>query len=234
MLSAQNTPIQREPAPIDKRAIENLAAQASHGITMTISSNQQFQPREPPKTQTMHERAAAAAARGDAKDTHHAPMRSPLDKYTPRTNLPRVQDAFPAALIANIDLAILDAWFNNEGMKALVILFEDHTRNPDLQSDIIYKLLTAIEEITASPIAVVAPPVPNDQVTKPKQMPITFMASHLTETEYNTLMSRHVWSSEEITFRVIPIDPPCPDFFFTICGLATLDEKRIHNMVLQV
>jgi hypothetical protein len=28
--------------------------------------------------------------------------------------------------------------------------------------------------------------------------------------------------------------PPCPDFFFTIHRLATLNEKRIHNMVLQV
>jgi hypothetical protein len=119
-------------------------------------------------------------------------------------------------------------------MKALVIPFEDHAHDPDLQSNIIYKLLTAIEEITASPIATVTPPVPNDQVTKLKQMPITFMASHLTETEYNTLMSRHVWSSKEITFQVVPIDPPCSDFFFTIRGLATFDKKRIHNMVLQV
>jgi hypothetical protein len=65
-------------------------------------------------------------------------------------------------------------------------------------------------------------------------MSITFMASHLTKAEYNILMSHHVWSSEAITFRVIPIDSPCLDFLFTIHGLATLDEKRIHAMVLQV
>jgi hypothetical protein len=148
----------------------------------------------------MHKRAAAAAACGDAKDTQHAPMKSPLDKYTPGFEMLRVQDAFPAAVIANIDLTVLDIWFWNEGMKALIIPFEDKARNPVLKDDIGYKLLTAIEEITIAPKVVIAPPVPSSMVTKQKQMPITFMASHLTEAEYKTLMSHHVWSSELITF----------------------------------
>jgi len=98
----------------------------------------------------MCECTIAAAVRGDAKDTHHALMRSPLDKYTPRIDLPRIQDAILAALITNIDLAVLDVWFNNKGIKALIIPFEDKACDPDLQSNIVYKLLTAIEEITIS------------------------------------------------------------------------------------
>lgn len=65
-------------------------------------------------------------------------------------------------------------------------------------------------------------------------MPITFLAYHLTETEYETLLSHHIWSSEAITFRIVPIDPPCPDYLFTIRGLATIDEKRIFDMVNQI
>jgi len=167
---------------------------------MTIQGNQTDQPLGTPKGKTMRERAAAATAQGDAKDTQHAPMRSPLDKYTPGPEMPRVQDAFPAAVIANIDLAVLDVWFRNQGMKTLIIPFEDKAHDPDFRGDIGYKLLTAIEEITASLKVAIAPPVPSSTVTKPKQMPITYMASHLTETEYKTLMSCHVWSSEAITF----------------------------------
>lgn len=234
MTSAQITPIQRDTAPIDTRAIQDLAIQASRRIAITAQTNQDNQVPGPTKGRSMHERAAAAEARGDAEDTQHAPTKSPLNKYTPGNEMPRVQDAFPAAAIANIDPTVLDAWFNNEGMKALLIPFEDQARDQDLQSDVGYKLLTAVEEITASPIVAIAPPVQSSTVTKFKQIPITFLASHLTDAEYETLLSRHVWSSEAITFCIIPTDPPCPDFFFTIRGLATLDENRILGMVYQV
>ena len=148
--------------------------------------------------------------------------------------MPRVQDAFPAAVIANIDLTVLDEWFSNEGMKLLIIPFEDKAHDPELRGDIGNKILTAVEEITTSPKVAIAPPVPNNTITKPKQMPITYMAYHLTKAEYDILTSRHVWSLEAIMFRVIPTDPPCPDFLFTIRGLATLDENRIFKMVRRV
>ena len=231
MLSAQNTPVQKENAHNIQLALWDLATQASQGIAITTQSGALSQT---PKTLTLRERAAAATARGDAQDTHHAPTRSPLDKYTPGTNMPRIQDAFPAALIANIDLTVLDGWFRNEGMKLLAIPFEDKAHDPVLRADIGNKILTAVAEITSSPKAAVAPPFPNSSVTKPKQMPITFLISHLTKPEYDILMSRHVWSSEAVTFRVIPTDPPCPDFLFTIRDLATLDETRILEMVRKV
>ncbi len=152
-------------------------------------------------------------------------MRSPLDKYTSSTDMPRVQDTFSAAVIANIDLSMLDEWFSNEGMKALIIPFEDKAHDPVLQDDIGNKLLTTVEEITSFPKVVIAPPFPNSSITKPKQMPITYMASHLTNIKYKVLMSCHVWASKAITFYVIPTNPPCPDFLFTICSLATLDKS---------
>jgi hypothetical protein len=94
--------------------------------------------------------------------------------------MPRVQDAFPAAVIANINLSVLDKWFNNEGMKLLIIPFEDKACNPDLKGDIRNKLFTAVEEITSSTKMAIAPPFPNNTVTKPRQMPIMHLAFHLT------------------------------------------------------
>ena len=65
-------------------------------------------------------------------------------------------------------------------------------------------------------------------------MPITYLAYHLTQVEYNTLLSCHIWSSEVITLQVIPTDPPCPDFLFTLQGFTTLDQSHIHAMVSKV
>jgi hypothetical protein len=65
-------------------------------------------------------------------------------------------------------------------------------------------------------------------------MPITYLAYHLTQAEYNTLLSRHIWSSEAITLWVIPTDPPCLDFLFTLQGFTTLDQSHIHAMVSKV
>ena len=112
----------------------------------------------------------------------------------------RVQDAFPAAVIANLDLTMLDNWFSNEGMKLLIIPFEDKARDLDLCQEIGRKILTAIEEITAALKATITPPVPSNGITKLKQMPITYMAYHLTKAEHDTMLSQHVWSLEAITF----------------------------------
>ncbi len=61
-----------------------------------------------PKMIILRDHAIANATRGDAKDTHHASARSSLDKYTAATDMPRVQDTFPIAAIANLDLTLLD------------------------------------------------------------------------------------------------------------------------------
>jgi len=75
--------------------------------------------------------------------------------------MPRVQDAFPATVIANLDLFMLDEWFNNGGMKLLLIPFEEKACNPDLRTDIGGKLLTAVAEITNSQKVEITPPVPS-------------------------------------------------------------------------
>ena len=119
-------------------------------------------------------------------------------------------------------------------MKLLIIPFEDKARDPDLRQETARKILTAVEEITAVPKATIAPPVPSSGITKLRQMPITYMAYDLSKAEHDTMLSRDVWSSEAITFRVLPTDPPCPDFLFTIRGFTTLDEILIFNMVSKV
>jgi hypothetical protein len=234
MTSNQNTPVQATSIQSTTHALQELSARATQGIAITIQGTTTPQSSSKSKTLTLRDRAIAAAARGDAKDTQHAPARSPLDKYTSTLEMPRVQDPFPAAVIANIDLATLDEWFSNEGQKILIIPFEDKARDPNLRLDIARKILTAFEDITAAQKVEIAPPVPISESAKPRQMPITYLASHLTRTEYDAMMSRHVWSSEAITFRVIPMDPPCPDFLFTLRGFTTLDESRIYNMVSRV
>jgi hypothetical protein len=39
------------------------------------------------------------------------------------------------------------------------------------------------------------------------------------------LLHLSVWSSTNITFRIIPIEPACPDFLFTIKDLTTTEEE---------
>ena len=233
MTSTHTAPIQKDLTPAAQKEIQELTSRANAGIALTVQ-NAPFIAPPASKARTLRDRTTAAAARGDAKDTQHAPSRSPLDKYTTAPEMPRVQDAFPAALITNLDLALLDEWFSYEGQKLLIVPFEDKARDPDLKLDIGEKILTAVEEITASQKAAVGPPVPKSNITKLRQMPITYIAYHLSQAEYNTLLSRHVWSSEAITFRVIPTDPPCPDFLFTIRGFTTLDKSHVHTMVSKV
>ena len=103
--------------------------------------------------------------------------------------MPRVQDTFPATAIANIDLAVLDKWVNNEGMKILLIPFENKAHDPDLHADTCNKLFTAVKEITTLKKATITPSIANSTITKLRQMPITYLAHYLTKPEYDILMS---------------------------------------------
>jgi hypothetical protein len=186
MSLAQNTPVQKENALDITQNLQHLAAQASQEIAITACCGP---PAQTTKALTLCERAATAAAQGDVNNTQHAPIKSPLDKYTPGQDMPRVQDTFPATAIANIDLAVLDKWVNNEGMKILLIPFENKAHDPDLHADTCNKLFTAVKEITTLKKATITPSIANSTITKLRQMPITYLAHHLTKPEYDILIS---------------------------------------------
>jgi len=87
---------------------------------------------------------------------------------------------------------MLNEWFNNGGMKLLLIPFKEKAHNLDLCTDIGGKLLTTVAEITNFQKVKITPPVPSQDVTKPKQIPITYIVHYLTKAEYNTMLSQHV------------------------------------------
>src|SRR5216683_6255690 len=77
MMSTQTTPIQKDPTLKTHGKIQELTTRANAGIALTIQ-NTSLTALTTPKACTLRDRATAAAARGDAKDTQHAPTRSPL------------------------------------------------------------------------------------------------------------------------------------------------------------
>ena len=63
--------------------------------------------------------------------------------------------------------------------------------------------------------------------------PHTFLIYNLLELQRCTLLEWTVWSSAEITFRVVPLLPTKPDFLFSIAGLSTLATDDIRDMILK-
>ena len=63
--------------------------------------------------------------------------------------------------------------------------------------------------------------------------PHTFLIYNLSELQHRTLLEWTVWSSAEITFRVVPLLPTKPDFLFSIARLSTLATDDVQNMILK-
>jgi len=153
-----------------------------------------------------------------------------LNKYT-KAIMPTVHDAFLTALYEHIDLQLLDTWERCAGEKLLIQPFDNIADNIQAHTNLRPTILAAILEITQAEHLSISVPIPKPNA---KQTPMTFLAYNLSHEHQKTLLDRYVWASSAITFRVMPTDPPCPDFLFSIKDLGTMinDEVReiIHNV----
>ena len=154
--------------------------------------------------------------------------RSALDKYT-KANMPMVHDAFPTALYENIDFQLLDTWEKCPGEKLLIQPFDKVADTIKYHGDVRSSIMSAINEITQAVNFSVSVPLPNG-----KQTPTTFLAYNLSQDHQKILLERYVWASSAITFRVMPTDPPCPNFMFTIKDLGTMVNDDVRVIVQNV
>ncbi|KAF8494743.1 hypothetical protein F5888DRAFT_1636030 [Russula emetica] len=137
---------------------------------------------------------------------------SPQTKGTPRepidkytrATMPTVHDAHPTAPFDHINIDLITEWENYPGGKLLALPFDTDVQDANQHNEIKDKIFTAIAEIAQS---------------KP---------------QCDLLLKRKVWSSSAITFRITQLNPPCPDFLFTIKGFSTLITEDILDLVRTV
>ena len=166
----------------------------------------------------------AALHSQDPNGTPH----SALDKYT-KANMPMVHDAFPTALYENIDFQLLDTWEKCPGEKLLIQPFDKVADAIKYHGDICSSIMSAINEITQAANFSVSVLLPNG-----KQTPTTFLAYNLSQDHQKILLEHYVWASSAITFRVMPTDPPCLDFMFTIKNLGTMVNDDVCVIIQNV
>ena len=157
----------------------------------------------------------------------------PLDKYT-RAMMPKINDAHPTAIFDLIDLSVIDEWDSYPEGKLAAIPFGSEVRNVDLHDDIRNRIFIAAAEITKAQQISVSGPRPSAHARETRRYPSTFLIYDLSELQRRTLLERQVWSSTEITFRVVPILPCHSDFLFSIAGLTTLTTDTVRDMIFKV
>jgi len=145
--------------------------------------------------------------------------------------MPDIQDAYPTAVFNGIDLDCLDKWVQYKGHKLLAIPFENKARSLEKHDSIRAKIFAATAEITQSREVGIAAPVPSKDINSTKAAPTTFLIYNLTLADHDLLYARKVWSSLAITFRVAPLDLPCPNFMFTIKGFTEFANENVQGMV---
>jgi hypothetical protein len=181
----------------------------------------------------LRSRVLAATARGDPDSATRGAARSPLDKFT-NAIMPEIQDAYPTAVFNGIDLDCLDKWVQYKGFKLLAIPFENDARALEKHDNIRAKIFAAAAEITQSREVGVAAPLPSQEANNTKAVPTAFLIYNLTSENHDLLLARKVWSSIAVTFRVTPLDLPCPNFMFTIKGFTEFANENVQEMVQKV
>jgi hypothetical protein len=162
-----------------------------------------------------------------------AANRDPRDNYT-NGPMPLVHDAHPTAIFRFIDLKQIGEWEDHATGKLLAIPFDIEARSLSSHVPIRAKIFAAVREITQSEEVAVSPPNPEDKDVNTKRVPTTFLIFNLSPTQYETLLQQYTWSSLDITFRVVPLQPSRPSFLFTLTKLFTMATRDIFDLVQSV
>jgi hypothetical protein len=174
--------------------------------------------------------AAAERNAATATTTNRGPPREPIDKYT-CAPMPTVHDAHPTAALEHIDINLVREWEKFPAGKLLALPFESEAQDASLYDSVKGRIFTAVKEITQAQEIGVSAPKRSPDAERMNRTPSTFLIYNLTDEQCDLLLQRKVWSSSAITFRVTQLNPPCPDFLFTIKGFSTLVIEEILEMV---
>jgi hypothetical protein len=148
--------------------------------------------------------------------------------------MPAIQDAYPTAIFNRIDLDCLNEWVQYKGFKLLAIPFKNEACTLDKHNTICAKIFVATIEITQSREVGIAAPIPSKEANNAKTTPTAFLIYNLMLANHNILYAHKFWSSLAITFCITPLDPPCPNFMFTIKGFTEYANKSMQEMVEKV
>ncbi|KAF8494912.1 hypothetical protein F5888DRAFT_1635838 [Russula emetica] len=155
---------------------------------------------------------------------------NPLTKYTEH-EMRDVHYNHPMAALRNIDLDTIGKWEEIQSGKLLAQPFGMYATKVENHSTLKALIFAAVFEITnEADISVCAP----RRSHTAERNPNSFLIHNLTEKQRQTLLIRGIWSSTGITFRVIPLEPACPNFLFSIKGFTTLNTPTVHKTVKEV
>jgi hypothetical protein len=175
-------------------------------------------------------RLEAAAQQDDPLTPQRGSTRNPLDKYM-NAAMPTVHDASPTAILDLVDLRLIAKWETCPGEKLLAQPFDTISQDTSKHALLCRRILTTVVDVTQAKGATVLAPKPSAKAIRTRTTPSTFLIDNLTESQKQTLLSRYVWSSQAVTFRVLPLSPACPDFLFGIRDFTTLSETKVYEVV---
>ncbi len=157
-------------------------------------------------------------------------QRDPLDKYT-KGEMPKVHHSHPTAALDDMDHETIAEWDSLPNEKLLAKPFGAYAFNAANHNELRALKFGAVVEITkAHGVTVCAP----RQSHTSNKTPTSFLIYNLSETQKQTLLLRGIWPSPNITFRVLPLRPSCPDYLFTITGLTTGKENEVYEAIHRI
>lgn len=181
------------------------------------------------RSTSLQSRLLAAKERKALHPTKGSP-RDPRDNYT-KGIMPKVHVATPTSSLDHIDINLIIEWENYEHGKLIAIPFGNEAQNRDNHANIGERLLTAATEITQADDVGISTPTPSEDAIINGITPYSFLIYKLSNENVNTLLQRSVWSSTAITFRVVELHPPRPEFLFTLKDFTTRNDTSILNVV---
>ena len=209
-------------------------AQPHRPIAISRSEGNIFETRPLPTQSSIRARIQEDAAMR-LLDTNTS-SRNPRSKYTIAT-MPAVHDASLTSIYDHVQDSMLKEWERSPGEKVLVQPFDEFVTNALNHEFLRLRILSAVTDITqANHVRVSAPLLlKNTDEAPPKQLtPTAFLVCNLAPSHVKTLLDRYVWTSTSIAFRVIPSDPPRPNYLFTIRGLGTTLIADVRDIVQTV
>ncbi|TFY78440.1 hypothetical protein EWM64_g5572 [Hericium alpestre] len=143
-----------------------------------------------------------------------------------------IHEAHLLATLAFISQDQLFDWENIQGAKFVTRPFDlardplTHAATASLIQRVVLEVANFADTHVAAPVLTITPQQANYAVAS-----TPFLVFNITDAVAHIMLSRGVWSSTNITFQALTIEPGLPHFLFTIASFTTSDTATVRTIV---
>ena len=144
---------------------------------------------------------------------------------------PAIHISYPTTPLNNIKATQIKEWEDTLTAKFLAIPFDIDMSDPSTYSTTTARIMQVVRDVTQQETISITTPIRSADAVLHHTHPSTFFVFNLMEEATKMMTDNEIWSTDGISFRVIPLDLALPFLLFLLGSFTTMEMTQVLHDV---